>query len=432
MHQFKTGLLALVLSLTFSLTAFSQELISPYSAYGMGTISERGFVSNNGMGNAGLAYGSPWFIPVLNPALLGSQTFSAFEAGLSITQNNISDDVTRYTQVNGGLRYVALAFPIIQGKYGISVALRPFSSKNYNIVKTATENGAPQAKRTSFQGEGTVSHFSISNGWNINKFIAVGLEANYNFGTLTDKTIYEDIIHNSDTINIPYLVTSQNADNISDFSFVFGTKLTKKLGENYLSFGATYDFQANLNTNRNTFLQLTTASGQALDQGNNPDSLNFRTFNQAGQTVIPAKISGGLSYWRANKWVVSADVSYQDWSTYRSFGQEDNAFGEQLKLNFGGEFTPNIQNGTRYYERVTYRAGLNISNGPLVINNNDINSFGITFGSTLPINKVSNINFAFEIGQRGTLLDNLVRENYFNFSLSFTYNDRWFLKRQFD
>ena len=432
MHQFKTGLLAIVISLIFSLTAFSQELISPYSAYGMGIISERGFVSNNGMGNAGLAYGSPWFIPVLNPALLGSQTFSTFEAGLSITQNNISDDVTRYTQVNGGLRYVALAFPIIQGKYGISVALRPFSSKNYNIIKTATENGAPQAAVTRFQGEGTVSQFSISNGWNINKFVAVGLEANYNFGTLTDKTVYQNIIHNSDTINIPYLVTAQNADNFSDFSFVFGTKLTKKVGENYLSLGATYDFQANLNTNRNTFLQLTTASGQALAQGNNPDSLNFSTFNEAGQTVIPAKISAGLSYWRSNKWVISADASYQNWSNYSSFGQEDNAFGEQLKLNIGGEFTPNVQGGTMYYERVTYRAGLNISNGPLVINNNNINSFGITFGSTLPINKVSNVNLAFEVGQRGTLLDNLVRENYFNFSLSFTYNDRWFLKRQFD
>jgi len=42
------------------------------------------------------------------------------------------------------------------------------------------------------------------------------------------------------------------------------------------------------------------------------------------------------------------------------------------------------------------------------------------------------VNLAVEVGQRGTLLNNLVRENYLNFNLSFTYNDRWFLRRQFD
>jgi hypothetical protein len=126
------------------------------------------------------------------------------------------------------------------------------------------------------------------------------------------------------------------------------------------------------------------------------------------------------------------DVSYQDWSAYNSFGISDNNFGELMKLNFGGEFTPDAQSGTKYYERITYRAGLNISNGPLVINNNSINSFGITFGSTLPISNISNVNLAFEVGQRGTLLNNLVQENYLNFNLSFTFNDRWFLRRQFD
>ena len=431
MRHFKTGFIASIFSILFISTSFSQELVSPYSAYGIGLVSEKGYVSNNGMGNAGIAYQSPWFIPVLNPALLGSQRFTSFEAGLSISQNNISDEFNRSFQVNGGLKYAAFAFPIVPGKYGISVSLRPLASKKYEILRKSSDQlSDPQAEESRFQGEGTISQFSFANGWNITKNIAIGAEANYNFGKITDRTIYQNIINENDTINIPYLVSAEYTDNFSDFSFVFGANFKKKIGKNYLSLGATYDLEANIGTTRNSFLQLLSAVETPLRAENDEDA--FLESDREGTTVLPEKFSVGLSYMRENAWAILADFTYQDWSAYNSFGVSDNNFGEQMKLNFGGEFTPDVQSGTKYYERITYRAGLNISNGPLVINNTSINSFGITFGSTLPISNISNINLAFEVGQRGTLLNNLVQENYLNFNLSFTFNDRWFLRRQFD
>lgn len=431
MRQFKAGLIASIISILFISSSFSQGLISPYSAYGLGMVSEKGYVSNNGMGNAGLAYQSPWFIPVLNPALLGSQRFTAFEAGLSLSQNSISDEVARFTQINGGLKYATLAFPIVPGKYGISIALRPYSSKNYEILRRSSDQLTdPQAQISRFQGEGTISQLSLSNGWNITENIAVGLEANYNFGNITDRTLYQNIIDQGDTINIPYFVSAEYKDNFSDFSFVLGTNVKKKIGSNFLSLGITYDLEANLNTTRNSFLQLLGPSETPL-RAQSDENL-FLDSDEEGNTVIPQKISAGLSYMKLNSWAILADISYQDWSAYNSFGVSDNNLGEQIKLNFGGEFTPDAQSGTRYLERVTYRAGLNVSNGPLVINNTSINSFGITFGSSLPISNISNMNLAFEVGQRGTLLNNLVQENYLNFNLSFTFNDRWFLRRQFD
>jgi len=431
MLQIKTGLVASIFSILFISTSYSQEMVSPYSAYGIGQMSEKGFVSNNGMGNAGIAYQSPWFIPVLNPALLGNQRFTSFEAGLSISQNNISDEVNRFTQINGGLKYAAIAFPIVPGKYALSISLRPLSSKNYEILRRSSEQlEDPQAALSKFEGEGTISQFSLSNGWNITKNIAIGVEANYNFGNVTDRTIYQNIINEGDSLIIPYLVSAEYTDNFSDFSFVLGANFNKKLGDNYLSLGATYDLEANLKTTRNSFLQLLSVSEIPLRAENADNS--FLESDREGTTVLPQKLAVGLSYYKQNSWAILADFSYQDWTEYNSFGIADDNFSEQIKLNFGGEFTPNAQSGTRYFERVTYRAGLNISNGPLVINNNSINSFGITFGSTLPISNISNINLAFEVGQRGTLLNNLVQENYLNFNLSFTFNDRWFLRRQFD
>jgi hypothetical protein len=431
MRQFKTGFIASIFSIIFISSSYSQEMSSPYSAYGIGMMSEKGYVSNNGMGNAGIAYQSPWFIPVLNPALLGSQRFTSFEAGLSIVQNNISDEVNRFTQVNGGLKFASIAFPIVPGKYAISIALRPYASKNYEILRRSSEQtNGPQAEISRFEGEGTISQLSIANGWNITENIAIGAEANYNFGNITDKTIYQNIINQGDTLDIPYLVSAQYTDNFSDFSFVLGTNLKKKLGENFLALGITYDVEANLNTTRNSFLQLLSAAETPL-RAEESDNL-FLESAVEGITVIPQKVGVGLSYSKQNAWAIMADFSYQDWSTYSSYDISENSLGELVKLNFGGEFTPDVKSGTKYYERVTYRAGLNISNGPLVINSTSINSFGITFGTSLPISNISNVNLAFEVGQRGTLLNNLVQENYLNFNLSFTFNDRWFLRRQFD
>jgi hypothetical protein len=44
----------------------------------------------------------------------------------------------------------------------------------------------------------------------------------------------------------------------------------------------------------------------------------------------------------------------------------------------------------------------------------------------------SMVNFAVEWGQRGTTDRSLLLENYWNFKLGFTLNDRWFIKRKYD
>lgn len=433
MHQFKTGFLALVISIAFTFQSFSQGTVSPYSAYGVGLLSEKAYASNNGMGNAGLAYSSPWFIPVLNPALLGSQTFSSFEAGMSLTQTAIRDELTRYDQVNGGLKYVALALPIVPGKYGISISLNPYADKNYNLIQSPDENQPLRAGVKRFEGEGTISQLRIANGWNITKNIAIGAEANYNFGKITDRSTFQNIIQGEDSIFVPYLVAGESTNTFSDFSFTLGGRYSRQIGKNFLGVGLTYDLPANLNTTRNTFLQYLSAAGTPLNpQTGITDSSNFSTFNEEGITAIPGKIGVGLSYWKQSKWAISADFTYQDWSQYENFGTKDANLTTQTEVKIGAEYTPDAQAGDKYLKRVTYRAGLRVNNGPIVVNNTDINSFGITFGTTLPITNVSNVNLAFEIGQRGTLLNNLVREDYFSFNLSFTYNDRWFLRRQFD
>ena len=78
--------------------------------------------------------------------------------------------------------------------------------------------------------------------------------------------------------------------------------------------------------------------------------------------------------------------------------------------------------------------GIRTKKTGLKINGESINEFGISFGVGLPVgnNFLSNANLGFEFGNRGTTNKNLIKENFINFQLSLSLNDRWFQKRKFD
>ena len=68
-----------------------------------------------------------------------------------------------------------------------------------------------------------------------------------------------------------------------------------------------------------------------------------------------------------------------------------------------------------------------------MVNNTEVNDFGMSFGVGLPMGKqLSNVNLGFELGKRGELNNGLIKENYLNFRLSLTLNDKWFNKRKLD
>ncbi|MDF1516850.1 MAG: hypothetical protein P1P79_02790 [Lutibacter sp.] len=106
------------------------------------------------------------------------------------------------------------------------------------------------------------------------------------------------------------------------------------------------------------------------------------------------------------------------------------------KIAVGGFYTPKFNSITSYWDRVTYRAGLKFENTGLLVdvsgNGTDftaIDDFGISFGVGLPMSKqLSNLNIGFEIGKRGQTANGLVQENYVNFRLGLSLNDKWFKK----
>ena len=79
-------------------------------------------------------------INYLNPASYASIEFTTFDIGMHLYGNVVSDSAKLTDAANGGMNHVALAFPIVQRKWGMSLGLLPYSYKNYVYNSFVTEN----------------------------------------------------------------------------------------------------------------------------------------------------------------------------------------------------------------------------------------------------------------------------------------------------
>lgn len=93
----------------------------------------------------------------------------------------------------------------------------------------------------------------------------------------------------------------------------------------------------------------------------------------------------------------------------------------------GGYYIPDYDSFSSYLKRIVYRAGFRYENTGLIVNDKDINNYGMNFGLGLPLGN-SKLDLGFEFGKRGTTTNNLIQENYFNLSVGISISDKWFRK----
>ena len=56
----------------------------------------------------------------------------------------------------------------------------------------------------------------------------------------------------------------------------------------------------------------------------------------------------------------------------------------------------------------------------------------MSLGLGLPVPRsLTSFNVAVEFGSMGTIKNELVKENYFNISISMSIHDRWFVKKRY-
>jgi len=158
--------------------------------------------------------------------------------------------------------------------------------------------------------------------------------------------------------------------------------------------------------------------------------LNYTDAN--GHILLPGKIGAGFTLKKGDKLMIGADYYSQDWSDARFFGKSDSLKNTNT-FRGGIEFVPNSRDLRNYLNSIHYRIGGHYSNSYLQLNGKQLTDFGISFGLGLPLRGSRSIfNIAFELGQRGTLDNNLIKEKYGILSFSLTLYDFWFVQQKFD
>ena len=139
-----------------------------------------------------------------------------------------------------------------------------------------------------------------------------------------------------------------------------------------------------------------------LSSGAEEDTL-FTRSEEKGNIEFPLTYGAGISYVKDNRLEINADYYHQSWSDTKFFGQENPFLTDLDKFAAGAEWIPERFSIGSYLNRIAYRAGLKYEKSYLMLNNQRINDFGISFGVGLPIYRSnSTINFSAELGRRGT------------------------------
>jgi len=400
-----------------------QAARSPFSAYGLGEQYGTALAQSQGMGGVGISNPVFLYINNQNPALLVYNRITTFQAGVIGEQRTQENDSITEKSGNGNLNYLAIAVPVISGWWSTSFGLMPYTRLNYLLNYTTTIEGSNEKLFVNEQGSGGINQFYFSNGVSLNPKISLGLKMAYVFSSTND-----DYLQTVPSAPVALAGAVWDRTFVSDFIFTPALSIhLDSVGKrkNRLNIGIVYDMKTNLDAKFNRQVG-------RLDPQGVLDSTTVIS-NAPCTVTMPANLMFGVSYSRYPfKWTAALDAAYADYSQYRHISGNNPYGSEAWKIAAGFEITPDRNSLSNYLKRTTYRTGVSYENTPILANGNPVKDFGITFGVSLPVNRISSLDLAVKWGKKGDKEVNAIEENYFKIYFGITFNDQWFIKRRFD
>ncbi len=483
-------------SLFFLLTLFSVYVSaqtsssSPYSRYGIGDLQFHGSTKNLGMGGVSLGYNPIYNLNFSNPAAYSSLLLTTFETAVTMSQVEMETSSKKQDINNTSFSYFAFGFPVKNKKWGTGFGLLPFSDVGYSINDKKT-NSAGDAELHAYEGSGGLNQFFISNGYSPFRHFSIGATVSYLFGAINQERRIE-FPYLANYFNTR--ITQETS--VGSFHFNFGMQLTfdslrlacsdsvkmmdKQLGtiqdslnvlkalsekstgdrkntldaamramnEEYVKTETTKKNIANRKVKSDWSLTLGLVGSPKTSLSATNSTLTetylynaFETIivrdtvvntEEKGKIILPFNAGFGVMMKKGNRWLIGSDFSLQNWKDYSNFGAND-SLANSWRVSAGMQFTPNDRAVKSYWRNVQYRMGFHYEQTYLQLRNNQLNEYGVSIGLGLPIKRsAAMLHISAEAGKRGTVLNNLIQENYLKLSIGFTLNDRWFIKPKFD
>ena len=406
---------------------------SPYSIYGIGDISKEGTAFNKSMGGVGLATRNRRFINYLNPAAITARDTLSFMADFGLEQSNkvYKQGDIRSAHNTFNIYNFVMSFPIYKSS-AFMVGITPYSDIGYDFSSYETDPQIiGQTGNISYDSYGTGSVYQLFAGAGVTfwKRLSVGAEAIYYFGNL-DKVTQMNYSSSS------YRSLNSGSDlMVRGTTGKFGLQYEQKLGGDVsMIIGATYKMSTSMKGNSLNY-RYATQDGILDTLKHDNVELKKSALKFADEIGVGISVKGG------EKWTAEINYLRSDWRNSGfdsvdgfSVSSDTETFTSTVSQSFraGFEIVPN-RNDIRYYLRkCAYRAGVYYDQSYYKLNDNNVNSMGLTLGVTLPVFRLYNgLTLGVDLGQRSSTRNNMIRERYATFMIGFNIHDIWFQKVQY-
>ena len=433
----KKNLFYIILSL-ISINSFSQGSASPYSFYGIGSLNFNGTTENRAMGRLSMVTDSI-HMNFRNPASFTGNDLKAFNNEGRLVKFTVSvgnSDINFKTQnasaksTTTSFDYLGMSVPM--GKFGMGFGLIPHSSVGYKLESLDDAD----LIKYKYSGKGGLNKVLLGLAYQFSESLALGMNFDYNFGNIQNNGV--EFLYDDNSEPLDYHSREANRSDLSGFSYNLGITFKPMLTDLIQLHSAfTYSPDYNLNSdNSRTFSSIVINSNSGEEYPINEINVDLESLGLKETNLsMPSKTSIGLGIGKIKKWFIGTEYTFVNTSVFKSdlINIDNSSYEDGSTISFGGYFIPEFSSFNNLLKRIVYRSGIYFEKTGLIINDQSIKEYGMTFGVGIPVgNMFSNLNLAVEVGKRGTTDANLVEEKFANLKMSLSLNDRWFVKRKYN
>lgn len=394
-HTFPTSLLLCSLC-TACLPATAQNSTSlPTSMYGVGELSAGDGGRYAGMGNVGIALNRTGFQNTLNPAAITRMdtTCFTFDVGASAAYSRYGFLSEHSSGFTGNPNRLSMGFRILPRWYAI-VGAAPYSSVGYVIQTEEEVEGMPGNYTYSlFEGNGGLYRCYLTNAFRLTRGLSVGLNLGMILGTVTQSETQEGAV-------VEY----------QSFKRAF-----------YADFGLHYEFPAT--GQRQWAAGLIVAPSLAISHDNRLTYTNSSTSEGLDKSYhsrtqyLPMHLGTGLSM-TSERWVLTADYNYLDWSR-NSSSYTAMKYENQHKVNLGASYIthPRLPRSTELM------GGIGFSNSYINLKSGKMRYLEASIGASFPI-RYSYLSLGATWRRQMNSRSNLMQESRFSLNLNLTFGER--------
>ena len=410
----------------------SDGAYSPYSLYGLGDLVRQGTTYSLSMGGIGIGDRNVRYINLLNPAAVTARELKSFMMDFGIENRNTVYQGNAATSFSGTaegvlksasntttMHHIAASLPIAS-RAAFKIGVMPYSHVAYSFVADETSDAILSEMgdiRYYKKGSGSINQAFFGAGVSLWRF-DIGADLNYYFGNIERSTGAYFLSNTSyRTLRTGWKY------NLSCFGGKFGLQYTQPFtGALSAVIGVTYTLPMQLRGQQTRFAEGVMSSATDTVINERTRMTDYRN---------PGELGIGFTLRNADRWSAGFDYVRQDWSGQLAGSTPGVDFKAVTAHSFrtGFEITPNRYDVRYFFRRLSYRGGAYHERSYMQLNGKQVASTGLTLGVGIPVFRYYNsINVGIDIGQRGTLGSNQIRERYFLFTVSFNLHDIWFIK----